>query len=104
METSAIANGRDQLASQLRQVIEQADDLLRHAADAGDRRLDEARLRLEHQFAELRLQIDELEEGVRYRARRAARAADAALHEHPYRGIAAGAALGLLVGLLVGRR
>lgn len=103
MDTT-LTNGRDRLAAQLRHVIDEADQLLRGAADAGDRTLDEARLRLEHQLGELRLQVDELEDSIRYRARKAARAADTVLHEHPYRAIATAAAAGLLIGLLAGRR
>lgn len=107
MDTTAThANGsaRDQLATSLRHMVDEADQLLKSAADSGDRTLDQARVQLEHQLRSLRLQLDELEDKALYRARQAARRADETVHAHPYGAMGAAAAVGLLVGVLLGRR
>lgn len=107
MDTTAThANGstRDHLAASLRHMVDEADQLLKSAADSGDRTLDQARMQLEHQLRSLRLQLDELEDKALHRARQAARRADETVHAHPYGAMGAAAAVGLLVGVLLGRR
>ena len=106
MDTTAPAtNGpaREKLTSSLRHMVDEADQLLRQAADTGDEKLDEARLRMERQLRELRLQLDELQDQAMVRARRAARQADHAVHNHPYGAMGVAAAVGVLIGLLAGR-
>ncbi|MEW6707475.1 MAG: DUF883 domain-containing protein [Pseudomonadota bacterium] len=100
----AAANTKDKLAANLRHMIDEADQMLKTAADAGDQKFDQARLKLEHQLRSLRLQLDELEENATYRAREAARRADATVHSHPYGAMGVAAAAGLLIGVLLGRR
>jgi ElaB protein len=102
--TPTCGNGKDHVSASLRQMLDEADHLLRSAAETGDRKFDEAKLRMEHQLRELRLQLDGLQEGASYQARRAMRAADRSVSSHPYRTAGIAAAAGLLVGLLVARR
>jgi ElaB/YqjD/DUF883 family membrane-anchored ribosome-binding protein len=92
------------LANSLRQMIDEADKLLNHAAHSGDEAFDTLRNKFSDQVREMRSQLDEMEETAVYRARRAARAADHTVHEHPYGAMGVAAAVGLLVGLLVARR
>jgi len=98
------ADTRDRVAASLRHMVDEADQLLKAAADAGDEKFDQARLRLEHQLRSLRLQLDELEDKAVYRARQAARRADETVHSHPYGAMGVAAAAALLIGVLLGRR
>jgi ElaB/YqjD/DUF883 family membrane-anchored ribosome-binding protein len=95
---------RDRVAASLRHMVDEADQLLKAAADAGDEKFDQARIRLEHQLRSLRMQLDELEDKAVYRARQAARRADETVHSHPYGAMGVAAAAGLLIGVLLGRR
>jgi ElaB/YqjD/DUF883 family membrane-anchored ribosome-binding protein len=98
------APGRDRIAESLRHMVDEADQLLKSAASAGDQKFDEARGRIEHQLHDLRLQLEDLEATALHRARRAARSADQVVHNHPYGAMGIAAAVGLLVGVLVARR
>jgi ElaB/YqjD/DUF883 family membrane-anchored ribosome-binding protein len=95
-------NGK--LAHSLRHMVDEAEQLLRNAADSGDERLDAMRAKFEHQLKRMRVQLDELEDTAVHKARQAARSADQAVHAHPYTAIGAAAAVGALIGLLVARR
>lgn len=100
-DTTVASNARSALAEQLRRKVDEVEGMLKSAVRGGDRRLDEARMRIEHQLRKLRLQLDDLEDHAVYGARHAARSADQAVHAHPYRAAGIGAAVGLLVGLLL---
>ena len=106
--TATVANGtdtaKDRLASSLRHMVDEADQLLKAAAQSGDQAFDQTRRQLEHQLRTLRLQLDELEDKAIHRARQAARRADETVHSHPYGAMGVAAAAGLLIGVLLGRR
>ena len=95
---------KERVSDGLRHVVDEADSWLKSAVSVGDRRFDEARHKLEHQLDAIRLQLDELEETALHRARRAAREADLAVQQHPYRAIGVAAAAGVLLGVLLARR
>lgn len=95
---------KERLSDGLRHVVDEADSWLKSAVSVGDRRFDEARLKLEHQLDAIRRELDELEESALHRARRAAREADLAVQQHPYRAIGVAAAAGMLLGVLLSRR
>lgn len=104
MNDTVASSAKGALAEHVRHMVDEADGLLKSAGFGDDRRLDDARIRIEHQLRKLRLQLDELEDRAVYRARHAARSADQAVHAHPYRAAGIGAAAGLLLGLLLSRR
>jgi ElaB/YqjD/DUF883 family membrane-anchored ribosome-binding protein len=95
---------KERVADTLRQMVDEANDLLKQTAAAGDEKFDAARIRIERQLGELRLQLDELQDTIALRARRAARMADHTVHTHPYSAMGIAGAAGLLIGLLVARR
>ena len=99
MDTPASATSppADGVTQDLRDLIEEFDRLLRSAVSAGDRQLDAARVELGHRLRRLRLQLDDLQAQAAHRARRAVRAADLAVQEHPYRAMGIGAVTGVLV-------
>ena len=95
---------RDRLAHSLRQMVEEADHLLKTAQRTGNEQFNAARDKFESRLKQAKSELGELESAAIYNARRAVRAADHTVHEHPYAamGIAAGAAL--LIGMLISRR
>ena len=104
MEATSTVNSKQGLAQSLRHMIDEADQLLKSAAETGDEKFDAVRQAFVDQVRQMRLQLDELEETAIYKARRAAREADHAVHEHPYGAMGIAAAVGLLIGFLVASR
>ena len=99
-----LRNGQKRLADDFRAVLDDADELLRQAAQGAGKGYDEARLRLEQALKAARGELQALDEAVTDGAKRAARATDDYVHEHPWESIAVGAGIGLLLGLLIARR
>ncbi len=94
----------ERLAQDFKAVLNDAEELLRHAArDAGEGYA-EARVRLEQSLKAARAELDTLEKAAVENARRAGRATDSYVRDHPWESIGIGAGVGLLVGLLVARR
>ena len=92
-ETQAIRNDLGQLA-------EDAQGLMAATADATGEKVKEARGRL---VAALE-RSKEICGCVREKVVAGAKAADEAVHEHPYQAIAIGVGVGALIGYLLGRR
>ncbi|HWP11293.1 MAG TPA: DUF883 family protein [Ramlibacter sp.] len=102
--TQPSKDGQKRLAEDFKAVVKDAEELLRHAArDAGDG-YNEARARLEQSIKAARAELEMLEKAVLENTRRAARATDNYVHEHPWESVGIGAAAGLLLGLLIARR
>ena len=102
--TSADETARERVAQSLQQMVNEAEHLLKDAQRTGSEPFSAAREKFELQLRNAKAELDRLEESAVYNAKRAARATDHAVHEHPYAamGIAAGA--GLLIGMLIARR
>jgi ElaB/YqjD/DUF883 family membrane-anchored ribosome-binding protein len=92
-ETKALSHDMSQLA-------EDARALMAATADVAGEKVGEARKRLADALERAR----EIASDVRDRAVAGAKAADEAVHEHPYRAIAIGIGVGALIGYLLGRR
>jgi ElaB/YqjD/DUF883 family membrane-anchored ribosome-binding protein len=104
MNDQTAKNGQKRLAEDFKAVVKDAEELLRHAAtDAGDG-YDEARARLERSLKAARAELESVEKAVMESTRRAARATDGYVHEHPWESIGIGAGVGLLLGMLIARR
>jgi ElaB/YqjD/DUF883 family membrane-anchored ribosome-binding protein len=92
------------LAEDFKAVVNDAEELLRHAArDAGEG-YNEARARLEQSLKIARAELETLEKAVLDGTRRAARATDGYVRDHPWESIGIGAGVGLLLGMLIARR
>lgn len=104
LTTSSDASVRERLAHSLQQMVDEAEHLLKNAQRTGSDQFNAARDKFESRLRQAKYELRQLEDATLYRARRAARATDHAVHEHPYTamGIAAGA--GLLIGMLISRR
>jgi len=100
--TETVTSNR--LAQSLRQMVDGADQLLRNAGRNSGDQFSAARDRFESQVRNARRELDQLQDTALYRARRAARATDRMVRDHPYATasvIAAG--IGLAVGLMLWR-
>ena len=92
-ETQAISNDMSQLA-------EDARALMAATADVAGEKVGEARKRL----AAALERGKEIYGRVREKAVEGAKAADEAVHEHPYQAIAIGVGAGAILGYLISRR
>ena len=92
-ETKAISNDMGKLA-------EDARALMAATADVAGEKVGEARKRLGVALERAK----EIYSDVRDKAVEGAKAADEAVHEHPYRAIAIGVGVGALIGYMLGRR
>ena len=95
---------RDRLASSLAQMVDEADELLKSAQKGGSEQFEAARAKFETQLRSAKAELSDLEEAAVYNAKRAARATDQAVHEHPYTAMGITAGIGLLIGMLIARR
>lgn len=107
MSASSLPNGQDRLSRDLRNVIDDAEQLLRDASlQAGDS-YEDARNRLEAGLIAAKARLDAIQRSTTQRAREAGRATDQYVRENPWQSIGIGAGIaagvGLLIGLLVSR-
>ena len=101
---SADQTARDRLAQSLQQMVDEAEHLLKNAQRTGSEQFNAARDKFETQLRSAKAELSRLEETAVYNAKRAARAADHAVHEHPYTAMGITAGIGVLIGMLIARR
>jgi ElaB/YqjD/DUF883 family membrane-anchored ribosome-binding protein len=102
--TQPLRAGTQQLTEDFRTVVKDAEQLLRELANqAGDGYAD-ARVRLEASVGDARQRLAALEQSLAHGARRAGRATDGYVREHPWESMAVGAGIGVLLGVLLARR
>ncbi len=107
-ELDRLREDRRRLAEDLRLVVRDTDDILRHKiADAGDE-YELARRKLEQSILAAKDRLGDLESLARERAENATEQTDAYVRAHPWEsmgmGAGVGVGVGVLIGLLVGRK
>lgn len=95
---------KEKLAADLREVIADAEALVKATAGQQGEKLGAARAKAEESLKAARSWLVELEEAAEEKAKAAARAADVYVHENPWQAIGVAAALGFMLGLLARRR
>lgn len=98
------AETKDQLVTNLRRVVSDAEDLLAATAGQTDTKITELRARAKENLLLAREKLADADAAVRARARQAAAVTDEYVHDNPWSSIGAAAALGILIGVLLGRR
>ena len=99
--TPAAGNpGMDQLKSDLKAIVADAEALMRSSAASASASATQLRERLR----EARHDLRDLQANAVNKTRAAGHAADDFVHDKPWRSIAVAAGVGLLVGMLIGRR
>lgn len=102
--TQNLKDDQIRLNRDIRAVVDDAEALLRHAVrDAGEG-YDDARSRLERSLKSARTGLEGIERTILDNARKATKATDEYVHEHPWQSLGVGAGLGLLLGMLISRR
>lgn len=95
---------KEQLATELRDFVSEAESLIRAVAKHGGEELSDARERFEARIKLAKLELEKAEIALLSKARTAAKATDRYVHENPWKtaGIAGG--IGFLVGMLLSKR
>ena len=92
------------ISGNLHAVIDDAEQLLRHAGREAGRDFDEARARLEESLRAGKARLQAAEQAIADGARQAGRSADGYVRHNPWTAIAVAASIGVLAGLLAARR
>ncbi len=104
MQKSSDQFGQDQLISEFKAVVADAEALIKATANTGDSQLSEIRARAEETLSIAKERIMDIQNEVVAKTKAAAKATDDYVHENPWRSIGFAASLGVVVGLLIGRR
>ena len=102
--SNSIDVSRDKLSSDLRVVINDAEELLRATAGQMGEKAVIARERIQESLRIAKDKLAQAEEVVVDRTKAAARATDDYVHDHPWGAVGIAAAVGLVLGMLISRR
>ena len=95
---------REKLASDLRIVIADAEELLRATAGQVGEKAVVARERIQESLRVAKDKLARVEDVMVDRTKAAARATDDYVHDHPWGAVGIAAAVGLVLGMLISRR
>jgi ElaB/YqjD/DUF883 family membrane-anchored ribosome-binding protein len=95
---------REQLAGDVRQVLDDVSALLSKAAETTGQQAGELRQRAAVELERAKIRLGDLEQSVAERSRAAIHATDDWVHANPWGAAGLAAGVGFLVGLLVSRR
>jgi len=95
---------REKLATDLRVVIADAEELLRATAGQMGEKAVVARERIQESLRAAKDKLARAEEVVIDKTKAAARATDDYVHDHPWGAVGIAAAVGLVIGMLISRR
>jgi ElaB/YqjD/DUF883 family membrane-anchored ribosome-binding protein len=99
-----IHHSQERMVRELRSLVADAEELLRHAARDAGSEFTAARERLEKGLKAARIRLADAEQAALDQVGDAARAADDYVHHNPWTAIGVGAGIGLVAGLLLARR
>ena len=95
---------RDQLMSDLKSVIQDAEAWLRNGSQMTGEELHAAKAKFERTLISAKADLIRLEETVVEKTKEAAKATDEYVKENPWKSVGIGAAAGLVIGLLISRK
>ncbi len=95
---------RDQLMSDLKSVIQDAEVWLRNGSQMTGDELQAAKAKFERTLTSAKADLIRLEETVVAKTKEAAKATDDYVQENPWKAVGIGAAAGLFIGLLISRK
>ena len=102
--SNSIDVSRDKLASDLRVVVSDAEELVRATAGQMGEKAVVARERIQESLRVAKEKLSRAEEAVVDKTKAAARATDDYVHDHPWGAVGVAAAVGLVIGMLISRR
>jgi len=94
----------EQLITDFKVVVADAEALLKATANQGGEKLAEVRAKAEESLRVMKARMAEAQEALIVKTKEAAKATDVYVHENPWQAIGVAAGLGLLIGWLMGRR
>jgi ElaB/YqjD/DUF883 family membrane-anchored ribosome-binding protein len=103
-EPSMSHSPTEELQRDLRQVIHDAEELLKVTAGQAGEKFADVRARTQESLTIAKARLAELGGAAAARAQAAAQGTDAAVRANPWAAVGIGAAAGVLLGLLLGRR
>ena len=95
---------RDQLLSDLKTVIQDAEALLRHSGHLTGEEFKVAKAKFERTLVKAKEDIIRLEEVAVEKAKVAAKATDEYVKENPWKAVGLGTAVGVVIGMLIARK
>jgi ElaB/YqjD/DUF883 family membrane-anchored ribosome-binding protein len=95
---------RDQLLSDLKTVIQDAEAWLRHSGSLTGDELKAAKAKFERTIVKAKDDIIRLEEAVVEKTKVAAKATDEYVKENPWKAVGLGTAVGVVIGMLIARK
>jgi ElaB/YqjD/DUF883 family membrane-anchored ribosome-binding protein len=102
--TQAGIESQEQLVSEIKAVISDAEQMLSDTADQAGEKVVKLRARVQARLQEAKTRLIHAEEVLLAKTKAAAKATDEYVHESPWTAIGVAGAVGLLVGLIIGRR
>jgi ElaB/YqjD/DUF883 family membrane-anchored ribosome-binding protein len=104
MANTTSVESQEQLVSDIKSVISDAEEMLSATADQAGEKVNNLRARIQVRLQDAKLRLVDAEEALLAKTKAAARATDDYVHESPWTAIGVAAAAGLLLGLAIGRR
>ena len=95
---------KEKLVADLKVVVADAEELLRATASQAGEKVTAARARIEASLAAAKVKLSEAERALLEQTKRAAKATDEYVHDHPWKAVGVAAGIGFVLGLLIGRR
>ena len=95
---------KDKLVADLKVVVADAEELLRATASQAGEKVVAARERIQASLATAKVKLAEAERVALEQAKKAAKATDEYVHEHPWHAVGIAAGIGFILGLLISRR
>jgi ElaB/YqjD/DUF883 family membrane-anchored ribosome-binding protein len=104
METSSIDLNKEQLITDFKVVVADAEALLKATVNVGGDKVAEIRAKAEESLAIAKARMADAQNAMLAKTKEAAKATDAYVHENPWRSVGVAASIGVVIGLLIGRR
>lgn len=101
---SEMQASRDRIVSDMKVVLNDAEELIKLTAGEAGGKLAEVRSRLGDRLAATRVKLGDFEQTVVAKTKEAAKVTDTYVHDHPWQSVGVAAGVGFLLGLLIGRR
>jgi len=98
------SGARDQLVSDLKSVIHDAEAWLRHSGQLTGEELKLAKAKFERTLVKAKDDLIRLEEAVVEKTKVAAKATDEYVKENPWKAVGLGTAVGVVIGMLIARK
>ena len=95
---------RDQLVSDLKTVISDAESWLRNGGQLTGEELKAAKVKFEQTLASAKTSLINAEETVVERTKVAAKATDEYVKDNPWKSVGLGAVIGVVIGMLIARK